>query len=39
VFAPLLDRAATAITSAEFAQAMAGYERRGRGASDKTLAG
>jgi integrase len=38
VFAPLLDRPADQITSAELAQAMAGYERRGRGASPKTTA-
>jgi integrase len=38
VFGPLLDRPVTAITSAELAEAMAGYERRGVGASDTITA-
>jgi integrase len=38
VFAPLLDRPVNQITSAELAQAMAGYERRGLGASTKSTA-
>jgi integrase len=38
VFAPLLERPVDQITGAEIAQVMAGYQRQGRGTSEKTTA-